>query len=200
MIKQKFINYLDRRRSLSPVLKVALEKDESLRRQVLKKGTSLLLPKMEVAEMHYLASGMCKAFWLDENNEEQIYQIWVEDSMVNLWEPFFAEERNTLVYLVLMEDSELLTISKAQLDMICLLHTEMLEVLHRERAEQSENRNLQVQILMRKEGDRYELFEEQFPWLKQRLTEKDLCSFLAIGKTTLFTSRRLQLYKRHRKQ
>lgn len=175
MIKHNFIPYL--------------ENENIAKKQTLKKGTSLLLPKMDLNEIHYLATGLCKAFWLDHNNEEQIFQIWAENSLVTLWEYFFAEQRNDAVYIMLMEDSELLSINKVQLDMICMRYPEITTVLHAIRAEQMELRNLQHRIMMRKEGDRYGLFCKGFPALRQRLSDKDTCAFLGIGRSTLTQSK-----------
>lgn len=194
MIKYKFSTYISGYCPINKTLEMLLENNSVLRHHSLKKGSSLLLPKMEVEEMHYLAKGMCKAFWLDENNEEQIFMLWPEDNLVVLWEHFFAIQRNTLVHIVAMEDCEFLSMGKTQLDSICVLHPEMMAAIDKIRAAQMESRNLQLQLLMKKEGDRYACYRKLFSVLKNRLGEKDLCAFLGIRKTTLFYSKRNYLF------
>lgn len=185
MLKQKFIHYLEKRCRMDAALKNVLKNDNIYKKQSLKRGASMLLPKMDVDEIHYLGSGLCKAFWLDEHNEEQIFMVWAEDSMVMLSEALFAGHRNNDVYIVILQNSELLSLTKIQLDMICMLHPELLQATHNIRAEQMEMRNQQLRIMMKKEGDRYGLFCKVFPELRKRLGDKDTRSFLGISRTTL---------------
>ncbi|ACU04037.1 Crp/Fnr family transcriptional regulator [Pedobacter heparinus] len=195
MPKRKLITYLNKKYPISEGLKILLENEGTLDLTSSKKGTSLLIPRMNVHEVHYLISGMCKAFWLNEDNEEEIFQIWTADSLILLLEVFFAGHKNTTVHIVMLEDSELITITKVQLDEMEMVYPEMKKVMERIRAEILELRNLQLRILMKKEGERYALFYDMFPELRARLTNKDIGAFLGICQSTLGNCKKSRLLK-----
>jgi CRP-like cAMP-binding protein len=170
---------------LSKEFKSHLESADTLRKQRLKKKASLLIPGMTVNESHYVFKGSCKAFFLNEDNEEQIFMFFMENSIVLLPEEFFAEEKNNTIHIVMLEDTELYTITKAQVDHIFTQYPDAIPLTNAIRSNIKTFRQTHTQILMRKEGLRYGIFCEKFPEFHYRLSDHDICAFLAICRSTL---------------
>lgn len=185
MPKRKLTNHLGSIHPISKNLKSHLEDESTLRKQHLKKKASLLIPRMKVDETHYLFKGSCKAFFLNEDNEEQIFMFFMEDSIILLAEEFFGEEKNNTTHIVMLEDSELYTITKSQVDHIFTQYPEAVPLTNAIRSNIKAFRETHLQILMRKEGLRYGLFCDKFPEFHYKLSDQDICSFLAIGRSTL---------------
>jgi CRP-like cAMP-binding protein len=185
MPKRKLTSYLGSMYPVGKELKSHLEDDSTLRKQLLKKKASLLIPRMKVDESHYLFKGSCKAFFLNEDNEEQIFMVFTENSIVLLPEEFFAEEKNNKTHIVMLEDSELYTITKTQVDHIFVQYPEATPLTNAIRSNIKAFRETHLQILMRREGLRYGMFCDRFPEFQYKLSEQDICSFLAISRSTL---------------
>lgn len=185
MSKRKLTNYLGSMYPLSKELKSHLDDDSTLRKQLLKKKASLLIPRMKVDESHYLFKGSCKAFCLNEDNDEQIFMFFMENSIVLLPEEFFAEEKSTSTHIVMLEDSELYTITKTQVDHIFAHYPEAAPLTNAIRSNIKAFRETHIQILMKKEGLRYGIFCDKFPEFYYKLSDHDICAFLAIARSTL---------------
>jgi CRP-like cAMP-binding protein len=195
MPKRKLTNMLHQLYQINKELRDLLEAEGTLRKQILKKKETLLRPKMDANELHYIYKGACKVFWKNENNEEIIFGFFIENEIVLLAEAFLLDVKNEDTFIEMITDSEIYTITKAQADEIYAAHPEAGKLTTLLRARISEKRNLQLKILMRREGDRFAFFAELFPELRNRLAEKDICAFLGISKTTLATSKRERLLR-----
>jgi CRP-like cAMP-binding protein len=201
MPKRKLTNHLGSMHPVSKGLASLLENDTTLKKQNLKKNATLLMPKMLVDEAHYIYKGLCKAYWLNEDNEEEIFFFWADNSIVILPEEFFAEKKNDTVYIVIVEDTELYTITKAQMDEIYLKYAEALILTNIIRKEMIAQRNKQLSILMKKPGVRYGLFLNEFQYLyKKGLADKDVMGFLGICQKTLTSSKREMVLRDRRKR
>ncbi|SMC54090.1 Crp/Fnr family transcriptional regulator [Pedobacter nyackensis] len=185
MSKRKLTSYLGSMYPVSKEFKSHLEDDSTLRRQFLKKNASLLIPRMKVDESHYLFKGSCKAFFLNEDNEEQIFMVFTENSIILLPEEFFAGEKNNTTHIVMLEDSELYTITKTQVDHIFEQFPEATPLTNAIRSNIKAFRETHLQILMRKEGLRYGMFCDKFSEFQYKLSDQDICAFLAISRSTL---------------
>jgi CRP-like cAMP-binding protein len=193
MSRHKLSQFFNQRKTISAGLKSQLESEERSDKLVLKKGQFLLVPRMAIDEIHYLVSGLCKAYWLNNDNEQVIFFIWAEDGLVMLAEEFFAEMKNTGCYIEMIADSELLTISKTQYEKLKGDYPEMQQLMDIIRLELMEIQNQHRRILMEKEGDRYALFCELFPKaLRARLTDKDVYRYIGISRSTLTLGKNAQ--------
>lgn len=196
MPRRKLCIFFGDRHPLSTGLKVLLESKETLPRIELKKGQFLLMPKMEVEEMHYLASGMVKAYWLNTDNEEEIFALWYANSMAVLPEEFFGKLKNE-AFIEVVEDCELLAFSKDQVEMMHKGYPEWPVLMECIRGEITQMRNRQLRLLMQKEGDRYALFCKLLPeQMRLRLTDKDICGYIGISRSTLTLAKREYAGKR----
>lgn len=185
----RLINFLAAYGNMNPGLQQLLESGPWHKRLV-KKGKSLLLPKMEVDEVYFLETGMCKGYWLNEKFEEVIFQLWMAESMIIPPGPVHADQRNTEDHLVMLEDSELLAMNKQAVNGICSQQPVMEQMLYHIGQQDMAMRNLQLRMLLMREGDRYAFFRSRIKDLHLRLTEKDTCAYLGISKSTLAESKR----------
>lgn len=199
MSKVKLSEYLDSLYPISKGLKDLLEDNETLTMQHFNKAATLLMPKMPTNEAHYIILGSCKMFWLNEDNEEEIFYFFVENEIIILPEQFFEDKANLDAYIVMLEDTKVYTITKAQTDIIYLKYPEAMIMTHKIRSGIIEKRNMHLQLLMKREGLRYGLFYKQFPELRNRLADKDICSFLCISRSTLAIGKSEVLFKRRKR-
>lgn len=199
MSKVKFTEYLDSLHPISKGLKDLLEDNETLTTQHFNKAATLLMPKMPINEAHYIIRGACKMFWLNEDNEEEIFHFFVENEIIILPEQFFDDKANIAAYIVMLEDSKVYTITKAQADIIYLKYAEAIIMTNKVRSGIIEKRNRHLKLLMKREGLRYGLFYKQFPELRNRLADKDICSFLCISRSTLAIGKSEVLFKRRKR-
>ena len=115
MPKRKLTANLETMYPISAALKDLLENGDIFRKQILKKKDTLLMPNMKVNEVHYMVKGLCKALWKNQDNEEEIFYLFDDDSFVVLLEEFLEGLLNESVYIVMLEESGLYTLMKVQM-------------------------------------------------------------------------------------
>lgn len=162
-----------------------------LTKYMLRRKQALLLPKMEPEAAYHCYTGACKMFWKDHNNEEMIFGFCLAGQLLVWGEAFFLSLKNEEIYIEALGDSEVYGISKTQLQEMQKLYPESVTMIDAVKAEMQANWQKHVRILMTHDGLRYARFCEYFPELvKLSLSEKDLCSFLSISRSTLGRARR----------
>lgn len=191
MPKRKLTDHLGSKHPISNGLRSLLENETTLRRQVLKKNTPVLIPNMDANEAHYISEGACKAYWLDEDGNEIIYHIWGPNSIMLLPEEFFEGIKNKTIYIVTIRDCVLYTITKNQMDEIYKEYAEAQVMTNIIRSEMKEFAHRHLYILMKRSNERFALFYILFKelWLLG-MADKDLKAFLGICQKTLTTGRR----------
>ena len=195
--KQCVINYL---RSLltEPALmdELAIVLMGTLKPHFKRKGHMLLEPKMHMTEAHYLKKGMIKLYSVDaKTDEEKIRFVWTSGSIVVLLEAFRERLLNEVLYIELMEDCELVSISNFCMDDIYEEHTVAYKLTEKIRAAEMARKDLQTEILqMVDKKMRYCVCKQKFPELfidgKCRLSNEEVCGFIGITKTTLVDARK----------
>ncbi|WP_256005861.1 Crp/Fnr family transcriptional regulator [Pedobacter deserti] len=191
MPKRKLTNMLGAMHPMSKQLRSLLEDDNTLRKQVIKKGDKILMPKMMADEAHYIASGAFKGYYMNEENEPETFYIWTLNDIMLLPEEFFAGLQNQTVHIVALDDSEIYTITKAQMDVIYSKYPEAMVYTNMIRNEMHRWRMLHTAILMKRPNLRYDLFYSWFHrlWLLN-LPDREIRWFLGICQKTLTTGKR----------
>lgn len=196
--KQEVINYL---RSLLPestdIDMLALVLLNTLKPHFKSKGHLLLEPDMLMTEAHYLRKGLIKLYSIDKKTDEKkIRYIWEAGSIVVLLEAFRERLLNEVLYIELIEDCELVSISNFCMDDIYDEHTVAYQLTEKIRAAEMLRKDMQTEILqMVDKKMRYCVFKHKFPefyvdgvW---RLSNEEICSFIGITKSTLIEARKL---------
>ncbi|MBB5436346.1 hypothetical protein HDC92_000010 [Pedobacter sp. AK017] len=196
--KQEVVDYL---RSLldNPLLlgKLSVVLMNSLRPHFKRKGYMLLQPDMLMTEAHYLRKGLIKLYSIDaQTGEKKIRFIWNAGSIVVLLEAFRERLVNEVLYIELIEDCELVSISNFCMDDIYEGHTVAYKLTEKIRAAEMARKDLQTEILqMVDKKQRYCVFKEKFPEFfvdgEWRLSNEEICSFIGISPTCLKTARKI---------
>ncbi|WP_316812613.1 Crp/Fnr family transcriptional regulator [Pedobacter heparinus] len=196
--KQEVVNYLasllpdsNSMGALAQVLMSTLKPHFKL------KGYFLLQPDMLMTEAHYLRKGLIKLYSIDaQSGEEKIRFIWAAGSIVVLLEAFRERLVNEVLYIELMEDCELVSISNFCMDDIYEEHTVAYRLTEKIRAAEIMRKDSQTEILqMVDKKMRYCVCKQKFPeflvngvW---RLSNKEICSFIGTKESTLLDARKI---------
>ena len=196
--KQEVINYLSSLLSgpdtLGALAQVLMD---TLKPHFKYKGDFLLQPEMLMTQAYYLRKGLIKLYSIDPlTDEEKIRFIWKPGSIVVLLEAFRERLRNEVLFIKLIEDCELVSISNFCMDDIYKEHTVAYKLTEKIRAAEMARKDMQTELLqMVDKKMRYCVLKEKFPefhvngvW---RLSNKEICSFTGITKSTLTEARLL---------
>ena len=196
--KQEVINYLSSLLSEPDTLgALALVLMNTLKPHFRQKGDFLLQPDMLMTQAYYLRKGLIKLYSVDPiTDEEKIRFIWKPGSIVVLLEAFRERLRNEVLYIKLIEDCELVSISNFCMDDIYKEHTVAYKLTEKIRAAEMLRKDMQTEILqMVDKKRRYEVFKEKFPefyvdgvW---SLSNEEIVSFIGISITCLKAARRI---------
>ena len=153
-------------------------------------GSILLEPDCLVSEAHYLHTGLAILYTIDaKSGLMKIFYIWEDRSIIVLYEEFRDRLPNDDYYIMLIEDSELVSITNFCMDGIYEKHTIAYLLTQKIINEQISRRMMQTDILlMESKTARLKAFEQKFPNLKGRLTREQKCAFLGVKKSTLGNS------------
>ena len=199
MPKRKLTKKMGSLYPVSKALKTLLEESDILRKKIVLKKKPLLIPNMEINEVHYMPVGICKAYWIDNEGNEIIFYIYVEDSFVWLPEEFFLNKKSDS-YIEAIADCELYTLTKSQMDLIYTEYPEAMIITNMVRSQMKHFKDVHTRILMKKPCDRYTLFYSDLNYLwRLNLCDKDVRSFLGICQKTLTTGKRELFLKDRRK-
>jgi CRP-like cAMP-binding protein len=196
--KQSVADYL---RSLLPesisMGELALVLMNTLKPHFKRKGYLLLQPDMLMTEAHYLRKGLIKLYSIDaQTGEEKIRFIWKAGSIVVLLEAFRERLLNEVLYIELIEDCELVSISNFCMDDIYEEHTVAYMLTEKIRAAETERKDMQTEILqMVDKKMRYCVFKRRFPEFyvneEWRLSNEEIASFIGISVTCLKAARKI---------
>lgn len=163
-----------------------------------KKGHRLLQPLMVMNEAHYLRKGLVKLYSIDPvSGDENIFYIWEADSIIVLYKSFRMRLRSKDLYIELMTDCELVSISNFNMDDIYTEHLIAHELTQTILTMKSERRMMQIEILLMTDKKfRYCVMKEKFPGLFDEtgrclLTTREICGFIGLTDSTLSDAKRL---------
>ncbi len=147
---------------------------------------TLLLQTGEVCKaFYYVHTGCLRTGFLDRNAEEKT-RLVMTDSTIGTALTSFISQQPSFEFISAVEDSELLYISYAdfyQLNKACLnwtyFYQRMLEMAY-----SYQNRRIE-QFVTLTAKKRYEMVMRENPLLLQKLSNKELASYLGIREETL---------------
>jgi hypothetical protein len=150
-------------------------------------GMIILEPDSLVSEAHYLHTGLAILYTIDAKSSfMKIFYIWEERSIIVLYEEFREKLPNDDYFIMVIEDSELVSITNFCMDGIYEKHTSAYLLTQKIINEQTSRRMMQTDILlMESKSARLSAFEQKFPNLKGRLTWDQKCAFIGVKKSTL---------------
>jgi len=160
------------------------------------KGDLLLQPGKYADTAWFLKKGLVKMYYYTKDGELVMSYIWDAESIVVLFRKFKKGKRNRKYYIEVMENSELVGISSATMQLIYRQHRFAQELTDEILARQSEREELQKEVLqLTDRKERYKRLKELFPEFltdgKWRLTNAEICAFIGISAGTLAESRKL---------
>lgn len=151
----------------------------------LRKHQYLIQENEPVKSLHFVTKGLLKASYLDKNGKEHIIQFAMEDWWISDFQAFYTGV-SSFTSIQCLEDVELYSISKDDLEKICLQNH---KVEHFFRIKNSLGYvALQKRILSLLTTDakeRFEQFSAQYPKLIQRVPKTIIASYLGVSRETL---------------
>lgn len=149
------------------------------------KGTCLLNPGQICQQLYFMKSGIGKVYYVKEDGKEIIDWISDEGNLLTSVTSFLTQTPS-LHYVELIEESDLIAISHADLELLFSTYHDM-ERLGRKLTMialvQLQNRINSMQFETAKK--RYENFLRQYPNCINRISLGDLASFLGMTQVTL---------------
>lgn len=149
------------------------------------KKANLLLPGNACNHVYFIKSGSLRSYYLDLDGQERISWILIENDVVVSVNSFFTGNPST-EYIEAIEDCELLSLSKADLEQIYIDHPEF-NYIGRKLIEayyvRSEDQAISLRTLNAKA--RYEKFMSQEGYLVNRIPLGYIASYLGMSQETL---------------
>jgi CRP-like cAMP-binding protein len=173
-------------------LETALMEPGILKPSYGRRNDFLLIPGKPAWEAHFLKTGLAKLFTIDEKTgKEIILYLWKEGEIIVLHKQFVERLPNEDLYIQLIEDAELVTITNFRMDDIYNEHDVASDLTIMILNLQIARREEQMKILMVTEkGNRYCEFKKVFDKIWYRLGNEDTCAFLGINLSTLKESKK----------
>lgn len=154
--------------------------------QKLPKNYSLLKQGQKCENLWFLVNGAARYYYLDEKGKER--NVWFSiDSDVIADTPSFLFQTPSSCEIQLIEDSEIIAISKSSIDFLLKKHHAFalwyLRVFENFYVHQIEDRISDLQFLSATQ--RYEKLLAQYPSISQRISLGHIASYLNITQETL---------------
>lgn len=145
----------------------------------------LIQPGDFVDSEYYVVSGCLEAYYLDESGNPHIIQFAVEDWWISDFEAFF-NETSAKLHVVCIEDSLLLGINKAALE-ILYKRIPKFERFFRIKTTSAfvALRSRVLSTLQKSSKDRYIEFCETYPNIEKRVTNYSIANYLGIKPESL---------------
>ncbi|RNL50706.1 Crp/Fnr family transcriptional regulator [Pedobacter jejuensis] len=151
----------------------------------LKKHQYLIQTDESVKHIYFVISGLLKATYTDVNGKEYIIQFAMENWWISDFQAFYNNV-NSITNISCLENVELLSISKENLDKIC---NESHKMEHFFRVKNSSGyvalQQRILSLLSTSPKERFEQFNQHYPQLGQRVSKTIIASYLGISRETL---------------
>ncbi len=150
-----------------------------------RKRQFVIQENQRVDQMFFVVKGLLKSSFIDDIGKEHILQFASENWWVSDFAAFYKQEKST-VAIECIEESELLGISFADLDRLCM---EFPKMEHFFRLKSNfgyvalQKRILSFMVDSAK--SRYDSFCTQYPHLIQRLPKQLIANYLGLSRETL---------------
>ena len=151
----------------------------------LKKHQYLIQEDEPVKNIYFVIKGLLKATFTDANGKEYIIQFAMENWWISDFRAFYSNV-NSITNISCLEDVELLTITKENLDKVCAEHHKME---HFFRVKNSFGyialQQRILSLLSTSPRERFEQLSQQYPQLTQRVSKTIIAAYLGISRETL---------------
>jgi CRP-like cAMP-binding protein len=193
MLKRQLINKLGALHPVSKGYQQFIETDNPFIYRTVKKGALILLPGKDAHDLHFIGRGLFKLYRYDARAEQLVTGFFCEDSFMMLPNDFYDGSKNETNYLCALEDSELLTICRRDMEPIYSRFPESRIHNDRIRSQISQGMVEHVILLLAPKDDRYGLYADLHPNIVFRLAGHLLSNHLGICSKTLNRGKRLFL-------
>lgn len=153
--------------------------------KALKKHQYLIQEDEFVQNIYFVIKGLLKATFTDINGKEYIIQFAMENWWLSDFRAFYAHVKS-ITNISCLEDSELLYISKENLDKLCN-ESHKMEHFFRVKGNFGYVALQQriLSLLTTNPKERFEQLAQQYPKLMQRVSKTILAAYLGISRETL---------------
>ncbi|MFW0714473.1 Crp/Fnr family transcriptional regulator [Pedobacter sp. N23S346] len=180
---------LELRKHIEEIVSLTDEEFEYINRHFklkqLKKHQYLIQADEQVKTIYFVISGLLKATFNDLNGKEYIIQFAMENWWISDFQAFYNNVKS-ITNISCIENVELLSISKEDLDKIC---RENHKMEHFFRVKNSSGyvalQQRILSLLTTNPKERFEQFSRQYPRLGQRLSKTIIAAYLGISRETL---------------
>jgi len=151
----------------------------------LKKHQYLIQEDEPVKYIYFIVSGLLKATFNDINGKEYIIQFAMENWWISDFQAFYNNV-NSITNISCLENVDLLSISKENLDSICNKSHKMEHFFRiKNSAGYVALQQRILSLLSTSPKERFEQFSSQYPQLGQRVSKTIIASYLGISRETL---------------
>ncbi|KQN34382.1 Crp/Fnr family transcriptional regulator [Pedobacter sp. Leaf41] len=151
----------------------------------LKKHQYLIQEDEAVKNIYFVVKGLLKATYTDINGKEYIIQFAMENWWISDFQAFYNNVKS-ITNISCLENVELLSIAKENLDQIC---SESHKMEHFFRVKNSSGyvalQQRILSLLTTSPKERFEQFTKQYPQLLQRVSKTIIAAYLGISRETL---------------
>ena len=153
--------------------------------KMLKKHQYLIQEDEFVNHIYFVVKGLLKATFTDANGKEYIIQFAMENWWLSDFRAFYGRVKS-ITNISCLENSELLSISKDNLDQLC---SESHKMEHFFRIKNSLGyvalQQRILSLLTTSPKERFEQLAQQYPQLMQRVSKTIIAAYLGISRETL---------------
>lgn len=151
----------------------------------LKKHQYLIQEDEPIKHLYFVTKGLLKATFTDINGKEYIIQFAMENWWISDFKAFYQNAKS-ITNISCLENVELLSISKENLDKIC---NDNHKMEHFFRVKNSYGyvalQQRILSLLSTSPKERFEQFSHQYPQLGQRVSKTIIAAYLGISRETL---------------
>lgn len=151
----------------------------------LKKHQYLIQEDEQVKNIYFVIKGLLKAIYTDINGKEYIIQFAMENWWISDFQAFYNNVKS-ITNISCLENVELLSLSKENLDKIC---SESHKMEHFFRIKNSSGyvalQQRILSLLTTSPKERFEQLSQQYPQLSQRVSKTIIAAYLGISRETL---------------
>jgi len=151
----------------------------------LKKHQYLIQEDEQVKNIYFVIKGLLKATFTDANGKEYIIQFAMENWWISDFQAFYSNVKS-IINIICLENVELLSISKENLDKLC---NESHKMEHFFRIKNSSGyvalQQRILSLLTTSPKERFEQLSRQYPQLSQRVSKTVIAAYLGISRETL---------------
>ena len=153
--------------------------------KTLKKHQYLIQEDESVKNIYFVIKGLLKATFTDANGKEYIIQFAMENWWISDFKAFYSNVKS-ITNISCLENVELLSITKENLDQLC---SESHKMEHFFRVKNSLGyvalQQRILSLLTTSPRERFEQLSHQYPQLAQRVSKTIIASYLGISRETL---------------